>query len=118
EGEFVNDDRGGVHGDGAVHGRFQDYGAAGTGHGGGGAQSFGAASGIDHPIVGGDGERALGHLSGHLSNNAHARGDGEFGGVPAELVDATAVGVEDHGDEEAEFAIAQHGDGRAGGDRY
>src|ERR1019366_5539184 len=45
-------------------------------------------------------------------------GDGEFGGVPAELVHAVAVRVEDHGDEEAQFAIAQHSDGRAGGDRY
>src|ERR1035438_5407563 len=55
QGELVDDDGGGIYWDDAVHGRFQDYGAAGTGHGGGGAQSFGAASGIDHPIVGGDG---------------------------------------------------------------
>src|ERR1019366_6398619 len=114
QGEFVDDDRGGIHWDGAMHGGFQDHGAAGTGHGGGGAQSFGTAGGVDHPIVGGDGEGA----GRELGLDAHARGDGEFGGVPAELVDATAVGVEDHGDEEAEFAIAQHGDGRAGGDRY
>src|ERR1019366_7229344 len=95
-------------------GRFQDHGAAGTGHGGGGAQPFGAAGGIDHPIVGGDGKGA----GREFGLDAHSRRDGEFGGVAAELVDAAAVGVEDHGDEEAEFAIAQHSDGRAGGDRY
>ena len=36
--------------------------------------------------------------------------------MTAELVDAVAVGVEDQGDEQAQFAIAQHGDRIAQGD--
>src|ERR1019366_953032 len=84
--------------------------------GDGGAQTLGAAGGIDHPIVGGDGEGASFEPGGDLRVDAGARADGEFGGVASELVYAAAVGVEDHGDEEAEFAIAEHGDALAGGD--
>src|ERR1017187_6444710 len=51
QGELVDDDGGGIHWDGAMHGRFQNHGAAGTGHGGGGAQPFGAAGGVHHPVV-------------------------------------------------------------------
>ena len=82
--------------------------------------------GVHYPVVSGGRERPVGdlsdhlsgHLSGHLSNNARARGDGEFGGVAAELVDAVAVRVQDHGDQQAQFAIAQHGDALTGGNRH
>ena len=40
-----------------------------------------------------------------------------FSRVAAEQVDAAAVRVEDHGDQQAEFAIAQHGHGFARRDR-
>jgi len=76
--------------------------------------------GVHYPVVSGGRERPVGDLSddlsGHLSDNARARGDGEFGGVAAELVHPVAVRVEDHGDEEAQLAIAQHGERRAGRD--
>ena len=49
---------------------------------------------------------------------AGARGDGEFGGVAAELVHPVAVSVQDHGDQQAEFPIAQDGDSFAGGNRH
>ena len=78
--------------------------------------------GVHYPVVSGGRERPVGdlsgHLSGHLSDNARARGDGEFGGVAAELVDAVAVRVQDHGDQQAQFAIAQHGDALTGGNRH
>ena len=78
--------------------------------------------GVHYPVVSGGRERPVGdlsdHLSGHLSDNARARGDGEFGGVAAELVDAVAVRVQDHGDQQAQFAIAQHGDAVTGGNRH
>jgi hypothetical protein len=38
------------------------------------------------------------------------RRDGELGGVPPELVHRLAVRVQHHGDQQAQFAIAQHRD--------
>ena len=87
--DLVDDDGGGIHRHRAVHGGFQNQGAARPGHGGGGAQSFGAAGGVHHPVVGGRGQRAAADFRGH----ARLRGDPQFLGVPAELMHPVAVGA-------------------------
>ena len=97
-----------------MDGGFQDDGASGTGHGGGGAEAFGVAGGVDDPIIGGGGESG----GGELRLDAGSGGDGQLFGMAAELMDWVAVGVEDHGDEQAEFAIAQNGDGLACGNGH
>ena len=83
-------------GDGGLH----DDAASGAGHGDGLGEPGGRTGGVD-----GDIEEAGG---GGL--HAEALGDGDFFGMAAEEMDLGSADLENLGDEEAEFAVAEDGD--------
>ena len=88
-----------------MHGGFHNHDPARDAHGDCGAEPVGRAGSVDH-----DRELTLGQLfCDPLGRNPGALRDRQFVGMPSEQVNLSAGGLQNLGDQKAEFSIAEYG---------
>ena len=105
QGDFVDDYRRGIDGHKAVHGGFQDERAPRASHGHSLTEALWRAGSVHGPVVCSDGRS----LASKFGGDTGGVGDAELLAMASEVVDARAVAVQDLCDEQAEFAVAEHG---------